>query len=613
MNRELRIRLSLVVIGILSFGTFIIYSLVFSDFDTSKNFVTPKILYASRGDIYSCNYQLMSTSPIMYNIAIDPTFAKQKNKHFKNDLIILAKELDELGFQDQKKFAQKIDKCIEKKIRYLSIKRQASIYEREKLKSLPILKNGRNYGYIEEIIRTNRFKPNNLLASKLLGKVNSNKKNKAYLQFGERQMPNGGLELSYDYLLRGRDGYLLQKKLKNNVSKPLPSFHSILPQDGKDIITTIDLNIQELAHVSLVSKLKEFEARFGTVIIMEVESGNIKAMVNLGRLNSKVYLEDWNYAVYGNPLITGFKKMEPGSTFKLASYLAYFEDGGNIEDTINTFNGNFKVPNTKKNIIDSEKNLGIITYNEAFSTSSNVGVARMILKNYKQNPTKFLNHINIFGLNEKSYIDLSNEPIPYIIHPDHSNWSEISLPWMSYGYGVNLTPLQTLTFYNAIANNGIRVTPKLVTHYIDGVDTIQLNRNLVTSKKICSDEALKKAHTILRNAVLNGTGKKLNDLNVLISGKTGTIVTNYDSKKDTTKTYQSSFVGFFPSNKPKYSCIVLIDNPNPEIGYYGSDVALPVFKNIVNGLKYNDTIIVSKSVISNFSFDTIVKSSYKFY
>ena len=288
MSRELRIRLTLVVMGILSFGIFLIYSLVFSDVDISKNFVTPKILYASRGDIYSCNYQLMSTSPISYNIAIDPTFSKQKNKNFENDLIILAKELDVLEYQDHKKFIQKIDKCIEKNIGYLLIKRQASIYEREKLKSLPILNKGRKYGYIEEIIRTNRFKPNNLLASKLLGKVNINKKNKAYLQFGERQVPNGGLELSYDYLLRGRDGYQLQKKLKNNVSKPLPSFHSILPRDGKDIITTIDLNIQELAHNSLVSKLKEFEARFGTVIIMEVESGNIKAMVNLGKLNSKI-------------------------------------------------------------------------------------------------------------------------------------------------------------------------------------------------------------------------------------------------------------------------------------------------------------------------------------
>ena len=227
MNRELRIRLSLVVIGILSFAVFLIYSLVFSDVDISKNFVTPKILYASRGDIYSCNYQLMSTSPISYNIAIDPTFSKHKNKNFENDLITLAKELDDLEYQDQKKFIKKIDKCIEKNIRYFSIKRQASIYEREKLKSLPILNKGRKYGYIEEIVRTKRFKPNNLLASKVLGKVNINKKNKAYLQFGERQIPNGGLELSYDYLLRGRDGYQLQKKLKNNVSKPLPSFYSI--------------------------------------------------------------------------------------------------------------------------------------------------------------------------------------------------------------------------------------------------------------------------------------------------------------------------------------------------------------------------------------------------
>ena len=182
---------------------------------------------------------------------------------------------------------------------------------------------------------------------------------------------------------------------------------------------------------------------------------------------------------------------------------------------------------------------------------------------------------------------------------------------MSYGYGLNLTPLQILVFYNAVANNGIRVSPKLVTHYIDETDTIPLIRNFINDEKICSTETLKKAHYILRYAITDGTGKKLNDLQTSVSGKTGTTVTNYHSKESKNKTYQSSFVGFFPSEKPKYSCIVLIDKPNPEKGYYGSDVALPVFKRIVDGLTYLDTIKINSSGFSDYPFNQSINSGDK--
>ncbi len=611
MNRELNIKLTIVLISFLCFGGLIIYSLIYISDDFAKNSVTPKILYASRGDIYSCNYQLMSTSPIMYNIGIDPVFAKQKNKNFEAKLEALSTYLDEAGFQDQNKFSQNIKKCINRDQRYLLIKRQASIYEKKEIKKFPILNKGKNYGYVEEIIKTKRFKPNNILASKVLGRVDSYEKDNMYLQFGEKQKPKGGLEFTYDFLLRGQDGYFLQKKLKNNVSKPLPSIYTIPPKHGKDIVTTIDLKIQELAHNSLIYQLNYFDARFGTIIIMEVETGHIKAMVNLGKLNSSTFKEDWNYGVYGNPLFNNFKKMEPGSTFKLASYMAYFEDGGTPYDTINTMNGVYNVPNTKKKIIDSEKNLGVISFSEAFATSSNVGIARLILKKYQKNPNQFLNHIKTFGLAKKSNIDLNREPNPYISNPKNTGWSEISLPWMSYGYGLNLTPLQILVFYNAVANNGIRVSPKLVTHYIDEGDTIPLIRNFISDEKICSTETLKKAHYILRYAITEGTGKKLNDLKTSVSGKTGTTVTNYHSKESKNKTYQSSFVGFFPSEKPKYSCVVLIDNPSPEKGYYGSDVALPVFKRIVEGLTYLDTIKINSSVFSDDSFNQSINSGDK--
>ncbi len=586
----MRIKLVCVTISLVAFGIYIIYSLIYIPINT-KNSFTPKILYASRGDIYSFDYQLMSTSPIMFNIGIDPLFAKKKNKNFESEIENLAVDLGNKFEQSKEFFLNKFQKAIEKEKRYLLIRKNLSIYDKEEIENFPLLKKGKNFGYVEEVIKTHRLKPNGILAAKVLGDVFSNKKDKTYLKFGEKQKPISGLELTYDFLLRGQDGYFLEKKIKNNISKPLPSVHTIPPKAGKDIVTTIDLNIQELAHYALLSQLDYFEARFGTVIVMEVETGNIKAIVNLGKNKNSPFSERYNYAVLGNERSSEFKKMEPGSTFKLASYMAYFEDGGLKEDTINTMNGIYNVPNTKAKIIDSEKNLGIITLKEAFATSSNVAVARLILKHYKKEPEIFLNHIKKFGLYEKSGIDLNDEPIPYISNPSDINWSALSLPWMSYGYGINLTPLQVLTFYNAIANQGIRVSPKLVTHYIDGVDTIPLIRKFETNEKICSDKTLNQAHSILKYVVDKGTGKSLNNLSISISGKTGTTVTNYASKKDKEKIYQSSFVGFFPSEKPQYSCIVLVDNPNPEKGYYGSDVAIPVFRKIVEELTFSHTTI----------------------
>ena len=608
MSRVLKVKLAIVLFFIFIFGVVILYKLIYISNSDSNNYVTPKILYASRGDIYSCNFQLMSTSPIMYNIGIDPVYAKKKNKNFNLELNKLSVQLESLNYQNKDSFIKKINKCVKNNQRYSSIKNHASISERTQIKNLSILNKGRQFGYVEEIIRTKRFKPNNNLASKVLGRVDIYHKDKAYLHFGEKLKPQGGIEKAYDYLLRGKNGYLLQKKLKNNVSKTLPSFYTILPKEGKDIITTLDLGVQELAHNALLTHLKKFDARFGTVIVMEVKTGEIKAMVNLGTLHSDIYEEDWNYAVLGNPLYDGFKKMEPGSTFKIASYMAYFEDGGSSNDTINTFNGIYKVPNTENKIIDSEKNLGIINIKDAFGTSSNVAVARIILKKYYNNPDKFINHISNFGLFEKTGIDLNNEFNPYIVRPNDTNWSEISLPWMSYGYGINLSPLQILVFYNSIANNGLKVVPKLVTHFITDGDTIKLKRNELNNVKICSNNSLHEVHKILRYAVTNGTAKSLNNLNVNVSGKTGTTVTNYHIKNEKNKTYQSSFVGYFPSEKPKYSCLVLIDKPNPEIGYYGSDVAIPVFKEVVQGLIYNDTISIRKD--KKINFNHILEENY---
>ena len=299
-----------------------------------------------------------------------------------------------------------------------------------------------------------------------------------------------------------------------------------------------------------------------------------------------IYAEILNYAAT--------RLIEPGSMMKLASLMAYFEDfGGSINDTVDCKNGKYRFKGAPIDTYDSKK-LGIASLNEVFAHSSNIGVGRLIQKYYNSDPDKFINRLHSFGLGEKSKIDLIGVPNPRIISPADNSWSLIALPWMSFGYGVNFTPLDILTFYNTVANNGYLVQPYLGHSLRSGSELSLIPRNSI-NHTICSKSTIDKIKILLHDVVKTGTARSLNSLPFSISGKTGTTVKNYTTLLSSKqKEYQSSFVGFFPSEKPQYSCIVLIDNPRVDVGYYGSEVAVPVFAEIAQklyvkkGLKWNE-------------------------
>ena len=360
--------------------------------------------------------------------------------------------------------------------------------------------------------------------------------------------------------------------------------NNIDPQSGKDLITTIELDYQDILESALLRQLEKYEADFGTAILMEVKTGQIKAITNLSKTIKGTYADIENFGVT--------RQIEPGSTFKVASVMAYLEDyNGNINDTIDCKNGKYKFKGASIATIDHKK-LGKVPIKDAFAHSSNIGIARLITKHYSENPELFINRLYNFGLGDKSKIDLIGAPKPDVKFPSDESWSGVSLPWMSYGYELRLTPLDILTFYNTVANNGYSVNPHLGHLLRTGSNLIEISRDEI-SHTICSESTIKKIQLLLREVVLTGTGKELNNLPFSVSGKTGTSVKNYGTKNKH-KEYQASFVGFFPSESPQYSCIVLIDSPNPKIGFYGSQVALPAFKEIAHnvyikdGLKWDD-------------------------
>jgi len=387
-----------------------------------------------------------------------------------------------------------------------------------------------------------------------------------------------GIEGSFYEYLRGKKGKRLKQKIAKGQWKPLNDNNEIEPIDGKDIITTIDLQIQDVAHHALLGQLEKFEADHGSVVVMETETGEIKAISNLGRTSKGTYFEQRNYAVY--------ESHEPGSTFKLMGMIVGLEDKvidtGQVVDTekgVIRFHG--------KPVRDSRHGgYGEISAARVFEVSSNVGIVKLINENYGENPQKFVDGLKRLGVNQKIGLPIKGEGEPKIPNPkDKKTWNGLSLPWMAYGYGVSITPLQTLTFYNAIANNGEMVKPRFVREIRAQGQVVSSYEKEVIHPQICSQETIDQVKVMMENVVRRGTADNIYDPNFSMAGKTGTCQTDYWT--DNTQ-YVSSFVGYFPADQPKYSCIVVIHKPNKKLGYYGNIVAAPVFERIARKI-YTET------------------------
>lgn len=520
-----------------------------------------KKIKATRGNIYSDNGALLATSLPFYRLAFDPTVVD--DEIFKKKSSELAQNLSRF-FKDKSRqsYHKKILEAREDKRQYVLLNRKKIGYQDKKLmESWPIFEKGRMKGGVIFEKVDQRYRPFFNLGSRTIGNLTAEDKGAV------------GLEYSFNRQLAGIDGQALFEKMSGGGWKPIFDGTEIKPKDGYDVHTTLDINIQDVAESSLMKALMANDADYGSVVVMEVATGEIKAISNLSKRKDGKYAETYNYAVGAQG------SREPGSTFKLASMLALFESANiSLTDTVDTGNG---VAKFYDEVMRDHKpgGYGRLTVKEIFEKSSNIGTARLITDEFGQNPGEYINYLKSLKLHKPLGFQMIGEGRPYIKDTSDSTWSGVSLPWISHGYELKMTPLQTLTLYNAVANNGKMMKPMIVRKIGKADKVVDVYEHEVIKERICSDKTLQKVRQLLEGVVERGTAKNINDSFYQIAGKTGTAKKAKNGKY--TKEYYASFAGYFPAEKPKFSCIVVIDNPkNSRI--YGSDVAAPVFKEIAD-------------------------------
>ena len=521
---------------------------------------------SNRGDILASDGRLLASSVPYYEIRMDTRSTGMDDLIFNSNIDSLAYHLSKL-FHDKSstQYKNELVKARKKGERFHLIRRRVNFNQLKKLKTFPIFRLGQyKGGFI--VLQTNmRIQPHVSLASRTIG----------YTTQGEGG--NGvGIEGAFDNELKGVEGVRLMQRLNGNVWMPVHDGNEVEPKDGMDVVTTIDVNIQDVAESALLKQLQKQEAHHGTAVLMEVSTGKIRAIVNLERNDKGQYKESYNYAIG--------ESRAPGSTFKLASMIALLEDGFvDVDDTVNTGNG--QVMYYDKKISDTKRGgHGVLTVQEVLEVSSNVGISKLVTKYYTGKEEKFINRLYEMNLNNRLGIPIHGEGKPQIKYPGDKLWSGVTLPQMSIGYEVRLTPLQTLTLYNAIANNGRMVKPKFVDGLMYHGDWVKTFNTEVLKQSICSRSTLKKVQSMLKGVVERGTARNLKNDNYKIAGKTGTAqIANKESGYSIKSkiSYQASFAGYFPADNPRYSCIVVVNAPSRNV-YYGNLVAGPVFKEIAD-------------------------------
>jgi len=545
---------------------------------------------ANRGNLYDSKGNLLATSVPKYDIRFDAVTVTDKD--FRENITELSKALSKEFGKSAEHYDDVLRRARDNKNRYFLIQRNLGYSQYIRVKNFPLLKYGANRGGLIVEQRTIREHPIGKIAERTVGY--------------ERRDDQGyytrvGLEGAYGPFLRGKEGKRKKQKIAKNQWKPIGDANEVEPQDGYDVISTIDVNVQDITHHALLAQLEKFEAEHGTVVVMETRTGEIKAISNLGRTKSGKYYEKLNYAVG--------ESHEPGSTFKLMAMVAALED--KVIDSsyvVDTENGRVKFYDR---VVKDSKwgGYGKISAAKAFELSSNTAFAKIIDENYKNDPKKFVNRLMNMGLHKTLGLSIKGEGKPKIPYPGDKDWYGTTLPWMAHGYGVAITPLQTLAFYNAIANNGEMVKPRFIKEVKAWDRTKEKFDKEVLNPAICSKETAKIVQEMMKNVVIRGTADNIQTENFQIAGKTGTCWGNYGKAKE--REYISSFAGYFPAEDPRYSCIVVIHKPNKEKGYYGNIVAAPVFKTIALKV-YNDIPVVDE-VSPNIVESKEIEKSYEEY
>lgn len=519
---------------------------------------------ANRGDILAHDGRLLASSVPYYTIYMDTRSTGMTAQTWSKGIAGLSSGLSRiLGERSPSGWKSVISEARKRGDRYFLIKRRVDYETLQKLRELPIFREGQFKGGMVAQAESRRILPNNELAARTIG----------YLSLDDEGTVVG-IEGSFNRELAGKNGVVIKQRLTGGDWITVDGAGSVDSKDGNDIVTTLDIDLQDVATSALRKQLEKHNAHHGCAIVMEVATGDIRAIANLEQGDDGRFHESYNYAIG--------ESTEPGSTFKLPSLMAALEDGVvDTGDIVDTGNGTVKFYN--KIIRDTkEEGYGKITVKEVFEKSSNVGTSKIITEHYKNNPKAFVDRLYAMKLNEKLDIQLNGEGEPLIRYPGDKLWSGLSLPMMSHGYEVQMTPLQILTFYNAVANNGRMVKPRFVTAMLRNGTVIKRYNTDVIINSIASRSTIRKARKMMEGVVDHGTATNLKNSNYKIAGKTGTAQiargkTGYRS--GSAISYQASFVGYFPAENPLYSCIVVVSAPSNGV-YYGNLVAGSVFREI---------------------------------
>jgi cell division protein FtsI (penicillin-binding protein 3) len=568
LKRDILIRtsviyLSILLIGLLIFGKALHLQLFEKEKWTPEenSSIRHKVIEPNRGSIYSSDGRLLAVSIPYYEIRMDFRSESFTRETFDAGVDELAKSLAGL-FQDRhwSTYKRELVRAQEQGHRYYLVKRDVSYTQLQQVKQFPIFRQGRYKGGVQYIQQYKRDTPYDRLAYRTVG----------YTLRDYRSVV--GLEGAYDDELKGVEGYRMERKIRGDDWMPINDANEIEPEDGQDVVTTLDLDLQDVVENELDEMLQRHEADHGTVVLMEVKTGKVRAIANLTRREDGTYGEDYNYAVG--------ESIEPGSTFKLASVMALLEDGlvqpGDLVDI-----GNGETAYYGHKVVDSQHGVsGKISVQRAFEVSSNVGITKITYENYKNKPEQFINRLYEMGLNQKLGLEIKGEGEPEIKYPDSEYWSGISLPMMSMGYELRMTPLQILAFYNAVANDGKMVKPIFLEEIRSHGKVTKRGKTEVLNNHICSRETLAQIKEMLEGVVENGTARNLANTHYRIAGKTGTAQLLSEGSYSNSR-HQASFVGYFPADQPRYSCIVVVNAPSRDI-YYGNVVAGPIFREITD-------------------------------
>lgn len=517
---------------------------------------------AVRGNIFDVNGNVLATSVPIFDIRMDVACPNISDKLFNQKVDSIAIGLVKIfGLKSKKDYKRLLVEGRKKNKHGVLLHKGATFTELKEVKKLPILRLGRFKGGLLLEQHYLRVMPYGMLARRTIGYENEEKK--LYV----------GLEGAFNEELKGTsDTVLMQRITTGGEWIPIMNSEHQEPRNGHDIVTTIDKNLQDVAEMALMHHLQEQGAYQGCAILMEVATGEIRAIANLRKNKAGQYDEIYNYSIA--------ESIEPGSTFKLASLLAILEEGSVDLNDMVKYSGSVVFAN--RTMKDSHTlPISHITLKQTLEQSSNVGTSLFANRVFGKNPQKFIDRLYAMNLNQPLGVEMAGENPPFIKDTKHRSWWKTSLPWMSIGYELKVTPLQTLTLYNAVANNGVMVKPMFVKAIKDKNTTVKTFSPTVINKAICSPSTIAKAKTVLESIVTDGTAKEpFKETPYKVAGKTGTaLIAKNGSYKD--KIYNASFVGYFPADNPKYSCIVVVNNPSHG-KIYGGAVAAPVFREIAD-------------------------------